>query len=780
MTPPWKKSCRLGRSHARDSPSLTKEFEFGVMATARSPLSPRAADASPAEARALTTEETPRATKEAHLRCIGMPTQGASPPSHSLPQDSLPLTTTFVPAEVRRQVTRHRRTSSIDCARSLELLLAGCRISWPAMHAPLSCCKLGAGDLSLSALYHRPPRPPWLRLATTVQALKRSTALSTPMQTTRWSAWTLRRQKNAAEIPPTVREKNKSTPRIELVTFQQWTQGRRPMRAPPSPSADQTSDAPQGVKMSQAAQIGKTRKARSRSHVSSPAHYRPLATSTRQVAMGASARELPQRPAASSNGAPATSPSGAELANELVRFARRAAELRDRAAAASALLAEEEDGDAAHGTGPVVAIRSSCYRSWKKNADPYTVHLAFRSNCDIEQAQCSCPAGVSGYCSHLMAVLRTVVHLQNLGYKETPEQLSPTERPQQWRRPRKTMAPQGVMNVNLRRIEGGLPMTQLQCSTQDFVPPALTEQQKRESMMRLSESTNEANGCWAAILADSATARLVKTQCGPSFEGSAKDVQMPLLPCGYEGLVPWQETPSREELGSAPVHRYLPNEQSWWPPEELGNSELLQGLVLSTEDASVLELNTRQQARSPTWKAARANRLTASKFHAVLNRKQPWTERGIANVMRPKAFSNSIVRHGTTNEPRAIQRYVHVMEHLGRSVVVSTCGLMVRPSCPWLGETPDRVVYDPREDPPFGLIKVKCPWSKRADPLSTALASEDFCMQLNDGIPELKVSSEYYAQVMGQMFCSGFKWTHFVMLRSGLLFARLCFQSPPG
>ncbi|XP_077544528.1 mitotic checkpoint serine/threonine-protein kinase BUB1-like [Haemaphysalis longicornis] len=58
------------------------------------------------------------------------------------------------------------------------------------------------------------------------------------------------------------------------------------------------------------------------------------------VAMAAAVRELPQHPAASSNGAPATSPSGAELANELVRCA-------DRAAAASALLAEEEDGDAA-------------------------------------------------------------------------------------------------------------------------------------------------------------------------------------------------------------------------------------------------------------------------------------------------------------------------------------------------------------------------------------------------------------------------------------------------
>lgn len=120
-------------------------------------------------------------------------------------------------------------------------------------------------------------------------------------------------------------------------------------------------------------------------------------------------------------------------------------------------------------------------------------------------------------------------------------------------------------------------------------------------------------------------------------------------------------------------------------------------------------------------------------------------------------------RHGTTNEPRAIQRYIHVMEHLGRSVVVSTCGLTVCPSCPWLGATPDRVVYDPREEPPFGLIEVKCPWSKRSDPLNTALASEDFCVQLNGDTPELKVSSEYYAQVMGQMFCSGLKWTHFVV-----------------
>ncbi|KAH9384931.1 hypothetical protein HPB48_026961 [Haemaphysalis longicornis] len=76
---------------------------------------------------------------------------------------------------------------------------------------------------------------------------------------------------------------------------------------------------------------------------------------------------------------------------------------------------------------------------------------------------------------------------------------------------------------------------------------------------------------------------------------------------------------------------------------------------------------------------------------------------------------------------------------------------------------PDRGVYDPCERPPFRLIELKCPSSKRSNPLNTALALEDFCVQLNNDIPELKVSSEYYAQVMRQMFCSGFKRAHFVV-----------------
>ncbi|XP_037514016.1 uncharacterized protein LOC119390469 [Rhipicephalus sanguineus] len=228
--------------------------------------------------------------------------------------------------------------------------------------------------------------------------------------------------------------------------------------------------------------------------------------------------------------------------------------------------------------------------------------------------------------------------------------------------------------------------------------------------------------------------------------------------------MPWSSSSQTLPLPvPAPAYKFFPAESSWCPPQEMANNQVLQGLRISSEDAAALEQNTRQQSQSTTWRNSRANRLTASKFGTVLSRKAPWTERGIANVMRPKEFSNGIVRYGTLNEPRAVQRYVQSMDHIGRKVIVHTCGLMVRPASPWLGATPDRVVYDVHEDPPFGLIEVKCPWSKRSSSLQEALASPDFFVEVVNGIPHLKESSDYYAQVMGQMFCAGLLWTHFIV-----------------
>ncbi|XP_064482469.1 uncharacterized protein LOC135395153 [Ornithodoros turicata] len=413
--------------------------------------------------------------------------------------------------------------------------------------------------------------------------------------------------------------------------------------------------------------------------------------------------------------------------------------------------------------GPVVAVRCACFRSRKKTADPYIVNLTLTIDSRLSQASCTCTAGASGHCNHLMAVLRQILLLQSLGYKEPPEELAPTELPQQWRRPRKAMAPENIMDVNWRRVGEGRPLTPRQCTIRQFVHNHIAHEKQVEASVSMAKALEQTHGCWSAILAEAPSCHVIETQSGPSFVGSAKAVQMPSLPSGFECLVPWKATRPVEVSSCAPPYKFFPDESSWCPVQELDHNEILEGLKVSTEDASMLELNTRQQARSQTWRSARTSRLTASRFGAVLARKQQWTERGILNIMRPKSFSNAIVRHGTVNEPRAVQRYVQVMEHLGHNVIVHTCGLMVRPGCPWLGATPDRVVYDAQEDPPFGLVEVKCPWNKKSCSMDEALASPDFYIELLDDVPQLKASSGYYCQVMGQMYCSGLQWTHFVV-----------------
>ena len=41
------------------------------------------------------------------------------------------------------------------------------------------------------------------------------------------------------------------------------------------------------------------------------------------------------------------------------------------------------------------------------------------------------------------------------------------------------------------------------------------------------------------------------------------------------------------------------------------------------------------------------------------------------------------------------------------------CGLVVNAQAPWLGASPDCLLYDPSEENPYGIGEVKCPFSKK-------------------------------------------------------------------
>ncbi|PFX13588.1 Sushi, von Willebrand factor type A, EGF and pentraxin domain-containing protein 1 [Stylophora pistillata] len=69
----------------------------------------------------------------------------------------------------------------------------------------------------------------------------------------------------------------------------------------------------------------------------------------------------------------------------------------------------------------------------------------------------------------------------------------------------------------------------------------------------------------------------------------------------------------------------------------------------------------------------------------------------------------------------------------------------------WKAASPDGKVIDQGCSKPFGLVKVKCPYTKfHVNPLE-ACAGESFFAENGNGKPRLKRGHQYYLQIQGQL-----------------------------
>ncbi|KAL1421133.1 hypothetical protein MTO96_023440 [Rhipicephalus appendiculatus] len=180
-----------------------------------------------------------------------------------------------------------------------------------------------------------------------------------------------------------------------------------------------------------------------------------------------------------------------------------------------------------------------------------------------------------------------------------------------------------------------------------------------------------------------------------------------------------------------------------------------------------IERDTRQQARSSTWKKERSLRLTASNFGVALARKE-WTAEGLQAIASSRDISHvPAVKYGISNEAVAAVRYEEVLKAMGHNVTVSTCDLLLNPAFPWLGASPYRIVYDPLELS-YGVVEIKCPYSLR-DTKGEELVGLSFCSELTDTGPKLSREHHYYSQLIGQMGVSELSWGNFVIFSKNFI-----------
>ena len=140
-------------------------------------------------------------------------------------------------------------------------------------------------------------------------------------------------------------------------------------------------------------------------------------------------------------------------------------------------------------------------------------------------------------------------------------------------------------------------------------------------------------------------------------------------------------------------------------PEEFSDTTepILEQININIEQAWHLQNNTVAQAQDKRWVQEREIRLTASHFGKVLYRKKEPSESFMKSIFEPKDLSKvSSIQHGKHNEVIVRSLYARKMQkHLHKNFPVYDCGLVVNPSHPYLGASPDGKVFDPSSTSPF-------------------------------------------------------------------------------
>ena len=241
---------------------------------------------------------------------------------------------------------------------------------------------------------------------------------------------------------------------------------------------------------------------------------------------------------------------------------------------------------------------------------------------------------------------------------------------------------------------------------------------------------------------DNGCQELVDTKYGPVPKGSFLSYQAPTLveEGGVTMVFPDQRCCPPLSFSELPPFYTVLTEQ------EYNN---LEGLTVTEADSLNIEECTRLQSCCPEWHKLRKQRIIASSFKRVFSRQKDFDSVAIQLIGR-KPIPTAAMKYGLDHEHEAAEQYSATQQ-----VNTYPVGFIINPSAPYLGCSPDRRVYDPSEEHPWGLLEIKCPQVRSY--------TEAKCLKRRDDHYKLKKNHAYYVQVMGQMGLSGSQWCDFMV-----------------
>ncbi|XP_026137755.1 uncharacterized protein LOC113114890 [Carassius auratus] len=377
-----------------------------------------------------------------------------------------------------------------------------------------------------------------------------------------------------------------------------------------------------------------------------------------------------------------------------------------------------------------------------------TTKIVFVDSSPVEMcnAECSCVAGTA-LCNHTVALLYQTAHYSQLNLTAVPPVLSCTETEQRWHKPRTMGVKPGRVGDMVvvstkpkqRTVADGVRST-LYKAVQGDLPD--------QDVLKVSEIYKDFSTDIAPLittLSINADIALVDSALGKVQEGS---------PISFHHPVPVSRTviyhPDCPPPALLPLDGYRLEPTSCQFVCSHQQQLHLQSLETTLDMARRIEAATRKQSDSVEWYRVRKPRITSSRFREVCHVRGQSSSEHLAERIRRGTAQTAAMKRGLALEPVAIQEYCRT-----KNTNFWPCGFVIHPDVPWLGSSPDGVIFDPTERPPFGLLEIKCPNAKSYVDCSY--------LKLHSGTMQLKSQHSYYWQVQGQLLITGIVWCDFVV-----------------
>ncbi|XP_066911079.1 uncharacterized protein [Clytia hemisphaerica] len=410
----------------------------------------------------------------------------------------------------------------------------------------------------------------------------------------------------------------------------------------------------------------------------------------------------------------------------------------------------------------------------------------------VIKGHCNCPAGKSGYCNHVMALLFQIADYSLHSTQNIPEEVSCTSKKRQWGVPTDEL--KYPLPVMFTKILGdkrrGISSTLYDPRLNQNKLPMLQENKMKTLQKNLSKKDNRIGFAHVIDMMSALSMQKKETKYGEFFVGSTLSHQLAIFDTDFQILSSYpSETSSIQQNPDVNVDlplSVIPETSECFPKDwgKLSYSEMmtLESIFPETlESARELERKTIGQDKNEFWMLERSKRITSSNAHKINIRKRNFETLAFAIQSKTKnklpKFVEKTLQHGKDYENVAKEKFFDYLTFsLKKKVAIRECGLVVQPFLFWLGASPDGLLF---HDGKVSLIEIKCPYTKRHWYPSQLVNDPKFYVGKENGVTFLKKNHQfgYFSQVQLAMGLSQIDECWFIVYTfKGLIITRVEFD----